>query len=182
MLLLAAALAAEQFNEQGIALAAYQSIASFDEKKAVAALEQAFAKAELLKDTTAMLNTVSKLHFLKPYNRAYADRLIYLQLICGRGLEVASLEVVSSPDSVGNEQALREFLQALAAYRFSDSERMKQHLMRIEKLEAFSAGQRAAYAGMLSKAGKTSMAFQIAEKISKSQLLPEELELLKVAL
>lgn len=182
VLLLAVALAAEQFNEQGIALSAYQAIATFDEKKAVVTLEQAYAKAELLKDTTAMLNSASKLHVLRPDNRAYAERLAYLQLLCGRDFEVACLESGHTEGRTGTETASLELLQALAAYRLSDTESMKQHLQRIAQSEGLSVGQRAAFAGLLSKAGQTTRAFQVAEKVPASLLLPEELTLLRTAL
>ena len=182
MLLIAAALAAEQLNEQELALAAYQEVASFDEKRAVGTLEEAYGKAELIKDTDAMLRTAAKLHTLCPENQALADRLTYLQLICGRDFEVAGSAVLKHENQRGDDKSLAELLQALAAYRFADARKLDQHLGRVTQMISFTAGQRAVYAGLLAKTGHEHIAFEVAEKISNGLLLPEELILLKLAL
>lgn len=179
--LLAAALAAEQLNEQAIALSACQAIASFDKKRAVATLEQAYGRAEGLKDTTAMLNAAFKLHALRPDNRGYALRLAYLQLICGRDFEIAIIEAGGGEEDPGG-RSLHELLQALAAYRLADPEGVKRHLQGISRSDEFTVGQRAAFAGLLSKTGEVARAFQVAEKIPQNLLLPEEAALLHVAL
>ena len=178
--LLAAAAAAGHLNEQAIALSAYQAIASFDEKRAVASLEQTYASAERLKDTTAMIHAASKLHALRPGNRAYALRLTYLQLICGRDFESAVFETASEDDP--GTRSLHELLRALAAYRLAYPEGVRRHLQGISTADEFTAGQRAAYAGLLSKSGEVARAYQLAERIPQKLLLPEEAVLLRAAL
>ena len=182
MLLIAAALAAEQLNEQDLALAAYQQVASFDEKRAVGILEEVYGKAEIIKDTDAMLRTAAKLHRLCPENQALADRLTYLQLICGRDFEVAGSAVLKLESQKVDDKSLAELLQALAAYRFADARKLDQHLGRVTQVSSFTAGQRAVYAGLLAKTGHEHIAFEVAEKVPNGLLLPEELILLKLAL
>jgi|GEM_PF-622384 len=181
MLLIAAALAAEQLNEQALSLAAYQAIASFDEKRAVATLEEAYAKAEFLKDTNAMLSTAAKLQTLRPENQAFADRLAYLQLLCGRDMEIAKT-LESRTESLNVDGKVHyELLEALLAYRLADYKKLEQHLMGITQVSPFSVGQRAVYAGLLARTGRLGIAFDLAEKVPGSLLLPEELTLLKLA-
>ena len=184
-LLLAAAATCESLNEQDLALAAYQKIAGLDSNEAESVLQEALNKAELLKDTTALLSISRKLHMLKPDNIAFADRLAYMRLIDGMEIEMTDFKTPISRDLEADrtqEYIPHALLQALQAYRFSDMAAMKEWLLKLRPNDQLCPGQRAVVAGLLARAGRMEEAFQIAEKIPKELLLMEEAELLKPAL
>lgn len=184
-LLKTAALTAEQIHEHEAALTAYQAMASIDESTAVSILQEAYAKAELLKDTHALLQIARKLCALRPGSAVFSDRLAYLQLLFGKEFETVVAK--DSDSTVANLDGLRntiprELLSALTAYRLADKERMRQSLSELDTIDRLTPGQRAVAAGLLASIGHTERAFRIAEKIRKESLLPEELILLRAAL
>ena len=184
-LLKTAALTAEQIHEHEAALIAYQAMASFDESMAFSILQEAYAKAELLKDTHALLQIARKLYVLRPGSAVFADRLAYLQLLFGKEFETIGTRDSDSTDAnIGGLRNTipRELLSALTAYRLADKEGMRQSLSELDTTDRLTPGQRAVVAGLLASIGQTERAFRIAETIRKESLLPEELILLKAAL
>lgn len=178
-LLKIAAIVAEQAGEHETALVACQSLASFDEGAAVLLLQEMYAKAEQLKNTTTMLEAARTLQALRPGSAAFADRLAYLQLLCGERIETAmgtgfqrSEERGSIPD---------ELLRAIAAYRLGNKKGMEQQLSKLSVVDRLPPGQRAVAAGLLAVSGRTDRAFHIGEQIREDSLLPEERVLLRLA-
>ncbi len=142
-------------------------------------------KAELLKNTTALLDISRQLNMLRPDNIAFANRLAYMRLIGGKEIEMTKVKTPISrtiKTDKTQEYIPQALIQALLAYRFSDMVAMKEWLQKLRPNDLQRPGQRAVVAGLLARAGRMGEAFQIAEKIPKELLLMEEAELLKPAL
>ena len=81
------------------------------------------------------------------------------------------------------EEAPIRLIQALAAYRMQDAARLKDLLAEVIPREDFlTHGQKAVLAGLLAADGQVAAGFQVAEKLRRSLLLPEEQRFLDMAL
>jgi hypothetical protein len=104
-----------------------------------------------------------------------------LALLAGESLEVIAARIVESHAEAGSEAEGRLLLlRALSAYRLRQSPPLHAALRGI-KAAAWPPGLRAVLAAMIAIGGDQAAAFQIAERIPESLLLPEETRLLALA-
>ena len=122
-------------------------------------------------------------HFLdeRPGQSPYYETQLYLKLLEARDIETMADEAQSLAISRKSALPILQLVQALAAYRYGnlDAALRESESLPLEKL---TTGQRAVLAGILHACGKTTLAFQIAEKITQDILLPEEKRFLRSAL
>lgn len=131
--------------------------------------------------TGGLLATVRAMQAAQPDESSHLERLLYLKLLMG--VEVESV-IHDLPALVTEERITPEagrFLEAFVAMRLSDAALLRERLALIE-WRKLPVGQRATYAGMLRASGQIAEAFAVAEKITRSLLLPEEEKLLLRAL
>lgn len=172
--LFAAAVCAEKLNLTDLALKAYQAAAINDSESSVQFLQKAWELALLQKDTAAMLDITRRLHEMRPSSDVFADRFAYLRLVLGSELETVAMSARKTEGTITKDRVPPELLRALAAYRLGDARAMRGHLAAVKNPALMPPGQRAVVAGLLSLIGRTSDAFQIAEKIPEGLLLHEE--------
>ncbi|MCB1276966.1 hypothetical protein [Prosthecobacter sp.] len=157
-------------------------------EEAMQNLQKSAEMALRIKDTTTLLEVAGKLHELSPSSVVFSDRLTYLRLILGVEMETIDLSALTEHDaqkaglSIKLERIPAELLLALSAYRLGDRTTMQKHLSSLQDAAALPPGPRAVAAGLLSMAGQTDRAYQIAEQIPGALLLDEERTFLKQAL
>lgn len=136
-------------------------------------------------------NTGMQLYFarqlagLTPGHEGNAFRLRYLELLLNPSR--ATLDAVESrnaaaradPDAVTTSH--QHLLMAMAMHRRQQMAGLLEELQGLEHAIAWPAGPRAVIAGLLAYAGETARAFQIAEKVPATLLLPEEKRMLDLA-
>ncbi len=132
-------------------------------------------------DAESMLTTLQKILEAKPMIKSHMENALYLKLLLGIEFESISkgAPLWAAQNIISNDSL--PFINAFAAYRFRDFEKMKGVLTQIE-VSKLSVGQRAVYSGMLASCGEQAKAFIIAEKISPARLLEGELIFLRKAL
>lgn len=135
----------------------------------------------------AMLRSSEELLRLKPTDVVFLDRASYLRLILGTDIEIAvkdlnAAKALPAHRITPDRHVALAFLRALAAYREARYSEIAPELARVKSYDTFPAGARAVYAGLLAITGNHSGAFQIAEKIPATLLLPEERRFLARAL
>lgn len=74
------------------------------------------------------------------------------------------------------------FLRALAAYRQGRVDEIGAALAQVKTVDTFPPGARAVFAGLLAVSGNAASAYQVAEKVPSTLLLPEERRFLALAL
>lgn len=190
----AAAIEAEKLNFADIAASAFLEAADLSNavgksEEAVSQLQKGAEMATLAKDTSMLLRMFRKLHELRPSSRLFADQFTYLRLVLGVEMETVDMSSVVSETRRTNstldislEHVPPDLLLALAAYRLGDVSSIPRLLERFHETPGLSAGQRAVAAGLLTLAGRTDRAYQIAERVPSALLLEEELVFLKKAL
>ena len=135
----------------------------------------------------AMLRSSEKLRDLRNTDVVFLDRVNYLRLLLGADLELA-LKALDDSRSIPerhitpDRQIALSFLRALAAYRVGKLAEVPTHLASVRQMETFPPGPRAVYAGLLDLVGQQAEAYQIAEGIRSTLLLPEERLFLQRAL
>lgn len=175
-----AAEAAAELGFPDLAGSFYEQIAAQQDgnlRIKVALLEKALRHHADAKSSSAMLNVAREVAQLDPDNRPAVFRADYLALLVGDSLELVAQKTGSSSPSDAKQRLL---LQALAAHR------LHQPLPDLPALKALKntllpAGQRAVLAAMIAANGDATTAFEIAENISNTLLLPEEARLLTLA-
>ena len=135
----------------------------------------------------AMLRSSEELLRLKPTDVVYLDRANYLRLILGTDIEVAIQALDATRDTPAHHitpdrHVALAFLRALSAYRQARYGDIAAELARVKSYDTFPPGARAVFAGLLAISGDTSGAYQIAEKVPLTLLLPEERRFLARAL
>ncbi|OYW73549.1 MAG: hypothetical protein B7Z37_21085 [Verrucomicrobia bacterium 12-59-8] len=180
---LQAAVFSEQHDFKHLAAEFYQEAAarSTAPLERLAMMEKALALRSRLGDTSAMLGLATELARLTPGNAANAFRADYLALLAGESMEIIAARVMDSSVEAGSEAEERLLLlRALSAYRLRQSPPSHAALRSI-KAASWSPGHRAVLAAMIAIGGDQAAAFQIAERIPESLLLPEETRLLALA-
>jgi tetratricopeptide (TPR) repeat protein len=177
----AAAALCEEVGIWDMGIQFYEGLAEHQPQSQIPMLEKAFEMAHRARETNTLLDLAKRLQKLRPENFQYQTQLLYLRLVAGDQIEsvAARLQDSSTFTTRENEAA---FIRALCAYRMGDIDTMRSHLRNLISTDQLEPGQRAVHAGLLSASGKLGQAFQIAEKISTSILLPEETYFLRRAL
>lgn len=135
----------------------------------------------------AMLRSSQQLMKLKPTDVVYLDRANYLRLVLGTDIEIA-VKTINEAASVPAHHITPDrlvalaFLRALAAYRQGHVDQIAPALAQVKNVDTFPPGARAVFAGLLAISGNTSSAYQVAEKVPSTLLLPEERRFLARAL
>jgi len=135
----------------------------------------------------AMLRSSQQLMKLKPTDVVYLDRANYLRLVIGTDIELA-IKTIDEAASVPAHHITPDrlvalsFLRALAAYRQGRVDEIAPALTQVKNVDTFPAGARAVFAGLLAISGNASSAYQVAEKVPSTLLLPEERRFLARAL
>jgi len=135
----------------------------------------------------AMLRSSQQLMKLKPTDVVYLDRANYLRLVLGTDIEIAVKTIdeaaaVPAHHITPDRMVALSFLRALAAYRQGRLGDIAPALAQVKDVNTFPPGARAVFAGLLAITGNTSSAFQLAEKVPSTLLLPEERRFLSRAL
>jgi len=135
----------------------------------------------------AMLRSSQQLMKLKPTDVVYLDRANYLRLILGTDIELAiktldEAAAVPAHHITPDRMVALSFLRALAAYRQGRLDQIAPALAQVKDVDTFPPGARAVFAGLLAVSGDTSSAYQVAEKVPSTLLLPEERRFLARAL
>lgn len=135
----------------------------------------------------AMLRSSQQLMKLKPTDVVYLDRANYLRLVLGTDIELAAKTIdeaaaVPAHHITPDRQVALSFLRALAAYRQGRVDQIAPALAEVKDVNTFPPGARAVFAGLLAISGNASTAYQIAEKVPSTLLLPEERRFLARAL
>lgn len=177
--LLAAGKLAENLGLSDLALDAYDKLAHSNQSRPLVFLERSAELAAAQGMTERLVGYSRSLCKLRPENHAYRLRLQYLEALQGMNLELSPSEKAGVPV----EEAPMHLIQALAAYRMRDQARLKGQLAEVKPLENFLGyGQKAVLAGLLAANGQIAAGFQVAEKLSRRLLLPEEQRFLDMAL
>lgn len=174
-----AAQIAEELGLWDVASRCYAGIAAIYPQAEISMLEKVREMSLRDRDTQALMQAVQRLVELRPTNPAYADSLLYLQLVAGETIEL-TLKTVNERRTEGHGIPDGLF-KALAAYRMGDLEAVKENLPGIANPDGLPPGQRAVYAGLLSTSGQVGPAFNFAEKVPAALLLEEELRFLRRA-
>lgn len=157
----------------------YEGVAKKNAGAAQSMLLKALEMAQKETNGVAMLRFSEELLRLKPTDVVYLDRASYLRLILGTDIELAMRDLNAirggpqhhiTPD----RQVALAFLRALAAYRDARYNDIAAELDLVKSCDTFPAGARAVYAGLLAITGNQSVAYQVAEKVPVTLLLPEE--------
>lgn len=135
----------------------------------------------------AMLRSSQQLMKLKPTDVVYLDRANYLRLVLGTDIELAVKTIdeaaaVPAHHITPDRLVALSFLRALAAYRQGRVNEIAPALAQVKDVDTFPPGARAVFAGLLAISGSTSSAYQVAEKVPSTLLLPEERRFLARAL
>ncbi|WP_395744498.1 hypothetical protein [Prosthecobacter sp.] len=189
----AAATLAEKLNFADIACQAYkeaglQAAKTGQSEPALQNLQKSAELALRAKDTGTLLEAVRRLHELSPSSVVFADRFVYLRLVLGVEMETVDVGSLTPQNELNAalhvkvERIPAPLLRALSAYRLGDREEMQKQLAALPRAETLPPGPRAVVAGLLTLAGKPDRGFQMAEKISGTVLLDEEMVFLKRAL
>lgn len=177
--MLAAGMLAEKLGLADLALDAYDKLADSNHSRPLVFIERAAELAAAQGMTERLIGYTRSLYKLRPDNHAYRLRLRYLEVLQGIHLEFADSEKAGAPV----EEAPIRLIQALAAYRMQDAARLKDLLAEVIPREDFlTHGQKAVLAGLLAADGQVAAGFQVAEKLRRSLLLPEEQRFLDMAL
>ncbi len=177
--LLAAGKLAEKLNLNDLALDAYDKLAQSNQSRPLVFIERAAELAATQGMTDRLVGYMRSLCKLRPESQAYRLRLRYLERLQGMNLEFIPPEKGGMPEV----EAQIRLIQALAAYRMQDALRLKDLLIEVKTRETYlTHGQKAVLAGMLAADGQVASGFQLAEKLQRSLLLPEEQRFLDMAL
>lgn len=135
----------------------------------------------------AMLRSSQQLMKLKPTDVVYLDRANYLRLVLGTDIEIAFKTIdeataVPAHHITPDRLVALSFLRALAAYRQGRMDQIAPALAQVKDVDTFPPGARAVFAGLLAISGNASSAYQVAEKVPSTLLLPEERRFLARAL
>ena len=165
----------------------YQGVAKKHAGASQNMLLKVYEMAQKETNGLAMLRSSEELLRLKPTDVVYLDRANYLRLILGTDIEVAIQALDATRDIPAHHitpdrHVALAFLRALSAYRQARYGDIAAELDRVKSYDTFPPGARAVYAGLLAISGNTSGAFQIAEKVPLTLLLPEERRFLARAL
>jgi hypothetical protein len=170
----------ESLGYEEIVLEILREASSFPQFRQLA-LERTLEIQLRKRDASAILTTLRGMQAARPSIRAHQHGVLYLKLLIGIEMESAIAQLHEQlargeiPASTGT------FLQALAAYRMSDTAALRALLARVDS-SSITVGQRAVYAGMLHAIGEPAKAFAVGEKIQRPLLLAEEETFLASAL
>lgn len=172
--LLALVAMAEKHHQPEVAMQACFEAATGEDSVSLQLLQKAEELARQLKDSDRLVEISRRLTELRPSSTVFAGRLVYLRLLLGLEIENAvSATEALSVNTTADDLPL-PLLKTLADHRLGHSPLKESGLSSIENLERLPPGQRAVAAGLLQMAGRGEIAFQIAEKVPESLLLPEE--------
>jgi hypothetical protein len=165
----------------------YEGVATKHAGAAQSMYLKVYEMAQKEANGAAMLRSSEQLLRLKPTDVVYLDRASYLRLILGTDIEIAVKDLNATKDVPAHHitpdrHVALAFLRALAAYREARYDDIAPELARVKSYDTFPAGARAVYAGLLAITGNQSGAYQIAEKVPVTLLLPEERRFLARAL
>lgn len=175
-----AAAFASSAGQPDVAAAALQDAARLPQLR-LPALEMLLDMQTQQRATEGLLSAVREIQAAKPGERGHLEHLLYLKLLVGLEVEAVIEELPTLVTEARITPETGRFLGALAALRLSDVALLRERLASIDGRK-LPVGQRATYAGMLRASGQIAEAFAVAEKITRSLLLPEEERLLLRAL
>lgn len=179
--LLRAASLADNLHLNDLAIQGYKLIADARPTMRIQLWEKVLDLYHSDHNTSAMVETLHKLHDLRPTNRSYTDHLNYLRLIAGNELELASNQLLSSQE-LSDSNIPAALLRALVALRFGDAQRIKTEVAAINTSDQLPPGIRATVAGLLTLTGHDVEGFRLGEKILAAGLLDEEAVFLRLSL
>lgn len=174
----------EQLNLWDLAQRCYQSLATKHPQTRQAMLPKIYQMAEYQHDGATMLQACSDLLELKPDSVPYLIQKLYLQMLIGSEIEIASqnLQTVAITGSVERMDQIH-LIHALSAYRQGRLDEMRAAVPKITKPESLPPGQRTVYAAFLKLSdGDAGRVFRLVERVSPVVLLPEEKTFLQRAL
>jgi hypothetical protein len=141
--------------------------AAMQPREEAARLLEALPLARELADTRSLLAITRRLAELRPASEGFATQAAYYALLLGEALESQSQADLRSA-------AAQKLIAAFSVYRLGDVKTLAEVLHEAPDAASLPPGMRAVMAGLLARAGETSRAFQLAEKIQPASLLPEE--------
>ena len=174
----------EQLNLWDLAQRCYQTLATKHPQTRQAMLPKIYQMAEYQHDGAAMLQACSDLLELKPDSVPYLIQKLYLQMLIGSEIEIASqsLQTVAITGSAERMDQIH-LIHALSAYRQGRLDEMRAAVPKITKPESLPPGQRTVYAAFLKLSdGDAGRVFRLVERVSPVVLLPEEKTFLQRAL
>jgi hypothetical protein len=173
-------------NQAAFAAACYEQIAAkpllMGEK--IRLLEKACHALLASRNTPALRRTAHALADLTPGHPDHTYRAYYFDILYGVDFEVIALRLdLHKLSTAGDATAMahQRLLEAMIYSRMGQTEKLSRALEGLEKAISWNAGERAVLAGLLAKAGESARAWQLAEKLPKALLLPEEASLAQAA-
>lgn len=174
---------AEQWNMLDLALDATMKLAVPGSAREGQLLEKCWQLASSLRQDATLAKIVERLDKLQPNNPIISRRRDYLRLLRGDQIEVTMPSADERLERSTSSSDARLILQALKAYRMQDIASAAAIVGRIDDTRDLSSGESAVYAGLLARlCGRTTRAYQLAEKIRPEVLLEQELTFLQMAL
>jgi hypothetical protein len=181
---LEAAALAEQLNLWDLAQRCYQALAAKHPQIRPSALPKVYQMAEYQHDGATMLQACSDLLALQPDSAVFRIQKLYLQMLIGSEIEIATQNLQSVAITGSTERMDQiHLLHALSAYRQGRLDEMRATMPKITKPENLPPGQRTVYAAFLKLSdGDAGRVFRLVERVSPLLLLPEEKTFLQRAL
>ncbi len=175
---------AEELGQWDLAATYYNRLTANTQKRELTLLlEKLYEIHKQSRQTSELLETAERLVKLWPDNPEYRDRLLYLKLLTGNGIEVSTgnLHAATAAElDVGGARSShasplpRALFESLAAYRMGDITTLRLWIKQVPSPERLDAGPRAVYAGLLFASGKVGDAYRLAEQIPPALLLESE--------
>lgn len=175
---------AESLHLWDLAQRCYQAVITRHARLRPSLLPKIYELAELQHDGGAMLQACREMLALQPDSTAFQLQQLYLQMLIGSEIELASQRLQNMAVTGPAERTdLIHLLHALAAYRQGRAEDMLAAMPKIIRPEGLPPGQRTVYAALLKLTkGDASRVFQLIERVPPLLLLPEEKSFLQRAL
>lgn len=178
---------AEHLGYWDISRRFYEGIAARQKGTSLSMQLKVYEMAQKETNGEAMLRSSQQLMKLKPTDVVYLDRANYLRLVLGTDIEIAVKTIdeaaaLPAHHITPDRLVALSFLRALAAYRQGRVNDIAPALAQVKDMDTFPPGARAVFAGLLAISGNTSSAYQVAEKVPSTLLLPEERRFLARAL
>lgn len=178
---------AEHLSYWDISRRFYEGIAARQKGTSLSMQLKVYEMAQKETNGEAMLRSSQQLMKLKPTDVVYLDRANYLRLVLGTDIEIAVKTIdeaaaLPAHHITPDRLVALSFLRALAAYRQGRVNDIAPALAQVKDMDTFPPGARAVFAGLLAISGNTSSAYQVAEKVPSTLLLPEERRFLARAL
>ena len=174
------ALAAGSMGYDDLAAESYEKLAQFPQYR-LQMLQRLLSLQIKQQDSKGMLDTVGQILKERPNLEQMMQSEIYLKLLLGVEMEVATLRIEDLPADKPEAKAMRAFLRAFAAMRRLDVDKAVEYSADLNPSELMP-GQRAVLSGILRIGGDKHKAFEVAEKVPQQLLLLEEKQIMEHSL